>query len=79
MKAKNLGDITLDLTGQDLLLAQSYADTMFEEKMIWRKVDFSSRCDFSFLKKAMAKLQSEPSKTPDVKAEAPKPAAPATQ
>lgn len=78
MKAKNLGDITLDLTGQDLLLAQSYADTMFEEKMIYRKIDFSSRCDFSFLKKAMEKLQSEPSKTKDVKPEAPRASAPAT-
>lgn len=72
MKAKNIGDVTLDLTGQDLLLAQSYADTMFEEKMIWKKIDFSSRCDFSFLKKAKEKLQSEPSKTKDVKPEAPR-------
>lgn len=71
-KAKNIGDITLDLTGQDLLLAQSYADTMFEEKMIYKKIDFSSRCDFSFLKKAIAKMQSEPSKTKEVKPQAPK-------
>lgn len=77
-KAKSIGDITLDLTGQDLQLAQSYADTMLDEKLIPRKVDFAARCDFSFLKKAIAKMAAEPSKSKEVKPEAPKKAAPAS-
>ncbi len=66
-KATSLSEVSLYLNEEDLKLAQTYCDIMFEAELIAKKVDFGQRTNLTYLNEAMARIKSEPQKTPTVK------------
>lgn len=58
-KAKSITEIDIDITAQDLAIAQRFSDTMHKAQLTSSEVALVSRIDRSFLDRAMTELASQ--------------------
>ena len=66
-KAKNIDDININLSEEDIALGQRYADTMQKAGLLARPVNFKERVDLSYLENVLKTFPKQGSKTDLVK------------